>query len=186
MKQKLFHYILLILGVLLLTACMPKYDPNKEYSFKADEQDTIFSNPPQDKTRIYFYRKKAFFGWIVRYYISAHHGDFDVNNPFAKDYEFAFFSKPGFAYYIDIEAKDSITLYAKTEKGYTFSFIPKKDSIYCFEASVSSGFFVGRPYFVFVDMPTCQKQIAKLMKKDSKNLWEKYKEDFYKKREKSK
>ncbi|WP_158656733.1 hypothetical protein [Helicobacter bilis] len=34
------------------------------------------------------------------------------------------------------------------------------------------GFFVGRPYFVLVDMPTCKKQVAKLIKKDSKQYWE--------------
>lgn len=187
MITKILHCIL-FLSVLFFSACMqhPKYDPKKDYSFKASDTDTTFSNPQKGKTRLYFYRESAFQGSLIRYNISTHHGKFNVNKPFLKDYEFAFFSTPGFAYYVDIDAKDSITLYAKTESPHTFSFTPKEDFIYCFMTGVNMGFFVGRPYFVLVDMPTCKKQVAKLIKKDSKQYWERYKKDFIKKRAKSK
>lgn len=180
MIKKILNCVL-FLGVLFFSACMqqPKYDPKKDYSFKASGD--IFSNPPKGKTRLYFYRESAFQGSMIRYNISVHYGKFNIDSPFLDAYEFAFFSKPGFAYYVDTQPKESITLYAKTEASHTFSFVPKEDSIYCFMTGVKMGFFIGRPYFVPVDMQTCEKQVAKYMKSDSKQAWEKYKDDFYKK-----
>ena len=146
------------------------HNPNKDYSFVAQDGDTGIENPPANKARIYAFRKSMFAGSAVRYNMLIH-SQAQAQNGFNEGYFFGF-SRPGGALQMDIvPSNEPIYISGKTEARVAFSFTPRAGKIYCVASGVSTGFFIGRPAFTLVEKQVCQKYITQYLSEESRQQW---------------
>lgn len=189
MHFKFIQGIILFLIPCSFFACSPSvyltYDANKEYGFRLNEtESTFFSNPPENKARIYAFRP-SIYGYLVSYDMAITYGEFNPKDRFSGKIEFLFTSRGKEAYFKDIDADDvsQITIHAQTERLSTFSFVPKKNLIYCLINELEAGFFIGVPIFTLVDKEFC---LANAVPVIDAGKWQKDEQKFKKRLEKYK